>query len=103
MNIKDNEWKIEEEKFNFDVCFFKKGFIFLKCTVCTDFFSNEHFFQKMYGLYVFALKMYGVMYGFFQKCFGHPVYTEVSDLDSSLRLSGTNPKRIFKSCGSKIL
>ena len=42
--------RIMNEKFNFDVCVFKNGFIFLKCTICTDFFKNctdcKNFFQK---------------------------------------------------------
>ena len=37
MNTKNNEWKIE-----FWCVFFKNGFIFLKCTVCTDFFSPKN-------------------------------------------------------------
>ena len=46
---------------------FKNGFIFLKYTDCRD------FFRKLYGLYGFLLKMYGFLYGFFQKSFDHPV------------------------------
>ena len=30
------------------------------------------FFRKLYGLYGFLLKMYGFLYGFVQKSFGHP-------------------------------
>ena len=69
------------------------AWIFLEnCTDCTDFFVNctdflkmygfvqknvrivRIFFRKLYGLYGFPLKMYGFLYGFFQKSFGHPVY-----------------------------
>ena len=95
--------KLKKKNLILMCAFSKKVLFFLNVLFVRIFFQMNIFSKKMYGLYVFALKMYGVMYGFFQKCFGHPVYTEVSDLDSSLRLSGTNPKRIFKSCGSKIL
>ena len=46
--------------------FFKNGIFFEYCTDCTD------FFRKLYGLYGFLLKMYGFLYGFVQKSFGHP-------------------------------
>ena len=65
--------------------FFKNGYIFLKCTVCTDFFSKNctdctDLLKKLYGLYGFFLKMYGFLYGFFQKSFGHPVYNKTRHL-----------------------
>jgi len=44
------------------------GFFKKNCTDCTD------FFRKLYGLYGFLLKMYGFLYGFVQKSFGHPEY-----------------------------
>ena len=40
-----------------------------KCADCTD------FFRKLYG---FPLKMYGFLYGFFQKSFGHPAFERKS-------------------------
>jgi len=52
---------------------------------CTDWFKNVRIFKKknlrivrivfrkLYGLYGFLLKMYGFLYGWVQKSFGHPV------------------------------
>ena len=55
------------QRFFFRKLYWLYGFL-KKCTDCTD------FFRKLYGLYGFPLKMYGFLYGFFQKSFGHPVY-----------------------------
>ena len=42
-------------KIGFDVCFLKNGFIFLKCSVCSDFFP-QNCTDFLYGLYRFFPK-----------------------------------------------
>ena len=51
-----------------------------KCTDCTDFKKKivrivRIVFQKLYG---FLLKMYGFLYGWVQKSFGHPATAEIN-------------------------
>ena len=83
------------EKLNFNVVFFKNGIFFENCAdkyrflkkmygslkKCTDWFKKMYgfflkivriVFRKLYGLYGFLLKMYGFLYGWVQKSFGHP-------------------------------
>ena len=92
------------EKLNFNVFFFKNGIFFENCPDCTDFLKKMYgffkkctdctyfffkivrivriFFRKLHGLYGFLLKMYGFLYGFVQKSFGHPELLKISKLPS---------------------
>ena len=89
------------EKLNFNVFFSKMGFFSKIVLIVQIFKKNVRIFKKMYGLvqknvrivriffkkivrivfrklyglYGFLLKMYGFLYGWVQKSFGHPVVT----------------------------